>query len=57
MLERRQAEKYDIYRLTKIGFEFEFYSDLEPSKLAKLISNNINRKVVLGVNKKTFGKI
>lgn len=56
MLERRQAEKYDIYRLTKIGFEFEFYSDLEPSKLAKLISNNINRKVVLGVNKKTFGK-
>jgi hypothetical protein len=51
-----QDYKYQVFLKTKVGFEFEFYSDLNERTLASIFKNLLGKKVVLGRSKKSFSK-
>lgn len=48
------VEKFQILSACKIGFEFEFYSDLSPKEVAKSTSNHIGKIVKIPIQVKGF---
>lgn len=49
-------QKYEILSSSKIGLEFEFFTELTPSSAVKSISRFIGKKVVVPVAVKGFGE-
>jgi hypothetical protein len=56
MLPYSPEYKYQIFTKAKIGFEFEFYSDLSERNIATIFKNTLGKKIVLGRSKKSFSK-
>ena len=53
---KKSVTKYEILTAAKCGLEFELYSELKPSQIAKDLGRLLNKKIVIPTSKVGFDK-
>jgi len=56
MLPFSEDYKYQIFAKARVGFEFEFFSDISERNLMSIFRDLLGKKIVLGKGKKSFSK-